>query len=117
MSTKEARGQLSQVISRAAFAKERIVLTRHGKAVAAVVPLEDLKLREELADHIDIEDARAVLIAACRCVRFVERRSMTAARRSQTASQQDVVGRRQMKFAIKMRRKGERNLGKRLKKS
>jgi prevent-host-death family protein len=61
ISTKEARGQLSDVISRAAFAKERIVLTRHGKAVAAVVPIEDLELLEHLEDRIDLEDARAAL--------------------------------------------------------
>ena len=61
ISTKEARGQLSTVISRAAFAKERIILTRHGKAVAAVVPIEDLELLEKLEDRIDLEEARAAL--------------------------------------------------------
>lgn len=61
ISTKEARGQLSEVISRAAFAKERIVLTRHGKAVAAVVPIEDYELLEQIEDRIDLEDARAAL--------------------------------------------------------
>lgn len=61
ISTKEARGQLSDVISRAAFAKERIVLTRHGKAVAAVVPIEDYELLERLEDQIDIEEARRAL--------------------------------------------------------
>jgi len=64
ISTKEARGQLSSVISRAAFAKERIILTRHGKAVAAVVPIEDLELLEKLEDQIDIEEARAALAEA-----------------------------------------------------
>ncbi len=61
ISTKEARGQLSTVISRAAFAKERTILTRHGKAVAAVVPIEDLEFLEKLEERIDIEDARAAL--------------------------------------------------------
>jgi hypothetical protein len=49
------------VISRVAFGKERIVLKRHGKAVAAVVPIEDLAFLEELEERIDIEDARAAL--------------------------------------------------------
>lgn len=61
ISTKEARVQLSTVISRAAFAKERIVLTRHGKAVAAVVPIEDLEFLEGLEERVDIEDARKAL--------------------------------------------------------
>ena len=60
-STKEARGRLSEIINRAAFGKERIVLTRHGKSVAAVVPIEDLELLEKLEDKIDLEDARAAL--------------------------------------------------------
>lgn len=61
ISTKEAREQLSTVISRAAFAKERVVLTRHGKAVAAVVPIEDVELLERIENRIDLEDARAAL--------------------------------------------------------
>lgn len=36
----EARGQLSELVNRVRFGGERIVLTRHGKGVAALVPLE-----------------------------------------------------------------------------
>jgi prevent-host-death family protein len=60
-STKEAREQLSTVISRAAFTKERVIVTRHGKAIAAVVPIEDVELLERLESRIDLEDARAAL--------------------------------------------------------
>jgi prevent-host-death family protein len=52
------------VINRAAFGKERIVLTRRGKEIAAVVPIEDVKLLEELEDRIDLEEARAALAEA-----------------------------------------------------
>lgn len=61
ISTVKARGQLSTVINRAAFAKERIVLTRRGKEVVAVVPIEDLKFLEELEDRLDLEEARRAL--------------------------------------------------------
>lgn len=61
ISTKEAREQLSTVISRAAFTKERVIVTRHGKAIAAVVPIEDVELLERLECRIDLEDARAAL--------------------------------------------------------
>jgi prevent-host-death family protein len=64
VSTVKAREQLSTVINRAAFGKERIVLTRRGKEVAAVVPIEDMKLLEELEDRIDLEEARAALAEA-----------------------------------------------------
>jgi prevent-host-death family protein len=55
ISTVKAREQLSTVINRAAFGKERVVLTRRGKEVAAIVPIEDVKLLEELEDRIDLE--------------------------------------------------------------
>jgi prevent-host-death family protein len=61
VSTVEAREQLSTIINRAAFGKERVVLTRRGKELAAVVPIEDVKLLEDLEDRLDIEAAREAL--------------------------------------------------------
>jgi hypothetical protein len=40
---------------------ERIVLRRRGKDVAVLVPVEDLKLLEEIEDRIDIEEAKKAL--------------------------------------------------------
>jgi PHD/YefM family antitoxin component YafN of YafNO toxin-antitoxin module len=48
-------------INRVAFGKERVVLRRRGKEVAAVVPIDDLRLLEDLEDRIDLIDARAAL--------------------------------------------------------
>lgn len=39
----EARAQLSELINRVGFGKERIVLTRHGKPLVALVPAEILE--------------------------------------------------------------------------
>ncbi len=61
VSAAEARNEFSDIINRASFGKERIVLTRRGKELAAVVPIEDLELLERLEDRIDLEDARAAL--------------------------------------------------------
>ncbi len=44
-------------VERAAFGKERVRLTRNGKEVAAVIPLEDLELLEELEDRLDVLEA------------------------------------------------------------
>ena len=55
VTTVKARGSFSEVINRSAYGKERIVLTRRGKEVAAVVPVEDLKLLEELEARLDLE--------------------------------------------------------------
>ena len=41
-----------------------MVLTRHGKRIAAVVPIKDLELLESLEDAIDLDEARAALAAA-----------------------------------------------------
>ncbi len=61
VSAAEARNEFSDIINRASFGKERIVLTRRGKELAAVVPIEDLELLERLEDQLDLEDARAAL--------------------------------------------------------
>lgn len=57
----EARESFSTTVNRVAFGGERVVLTRHGKRVAAVVPVEDLDLLEELEDARDLEEVRAAL--------------------------------------------------------
>jgi prevent-host-death family protein len=64
LSTAEARDQFSDVINRAADGKERVVLTRRGKALVAVVPIEDMELLRELEDRIDLEDARKAIAEA-----------------------------------------------------
>jgi prevent-host-death family protein len=61
VSTVKAREQLSTVINRAAFGKERVILTRRGKEIVAVVPIEDLRFLEELENRIDLDAARAAL--------------------------------------------------------
>ena len=61
ISASKARSDLAEVLNRVAYKGERILLHRRGKNVAAVVPLEDFALLEELEDRIDLEDARAAL--------------------------------------------------------
>jgi len=57
----EARGEFSDLVNRAAYRHERVLLTRHGKAIAAIVSTEDLELLEALEDRDDLEAARAAL--------------------------------------------------------
>ena len=57
----EARESLSTTVNRVAFGGERVVLTRHGKRVAAVVPIEDLELIEALEDARDLDEVREAL--------------------------------------------------------
>ena len=57
----EARLQFAEMVNKVAFGGERIVLHRHGKDVAAVVPMEDLELLQQLEDRVDLDTARAAL--------------------------------------------------------
>ena len=57
----EARDQFATIINQVAFGGERVRLTRHGKAVAAVVPIGDLDLLEELEDAFDLADLETAL--------------------------------------------------------
>ena len=61
ISSAEARNEFAEVINRASFGKERFVLTRRGKELVAIVPVEDLALLEELEDQMDVEAAKAAL--------------------------------------------------------
>ncbi len=49
--TSDAREQLSDLVNRAAFGHERIVLTRHGKELAALVSVDDLARLQALDDE------------------------------------------------------------------
>jgi prevent-host-death family protein len=62
--TAEAREKFGSIVKKAALDKERVVLTRRGKELAALVPMEDVRLLEELEDRLDLEEARAALAEA-----------------------------------------------------
>jgi prevent-host-death family protein len=59
VSTVVARNEFSTVLNRAAFGKERVILARRGKAIAAIVPMDDVKLLRALEDRADLADAIA----------------------------------------------------------
>jgi len=52
-STTAARGSFADMLNRAAYGKERVVVTRRGKPVAAIVPMEDMVVLDALADARD----------------------------------------------------------------
>ena len=61
----ELRQSLAEVLNRAEYQGERIVIHRRGKDAAALIPIEDLKLLERLIeeaeDRLDVAAARAAL--------------------------------------------------------
>jgi prevent-host-death family protein len=65
LNVSKAQEEFPDIVNRAANGKERTIVSRRGKDLVAVIPIEDLRLLERLAreemDRIDIEDARAAL--------------------------------------------------------
>lgn len=61
VTTKDAQDEFIELINRVAINKERIILTRRDKEIAAIVPLEDFKFLEESQSKNDLEEAAAAL--------------------------------------------------------
>ena len=57
----DARDHLSEVVDRARYTQERVVLTKRGREVGAIISIDDLKLLEMLEDQLDIKAARQAL--------------------------------------------------------
>jgi len=61
ITAKQLKESSAEVLGRAQYGHERIIVTRHGKEVAAVVPVEDARLLERLEELLDAHDALAAL--------------------------------------------------------
>jgi prevent-host-death family protein len=58
LTSSTARATFSDIVNRVAYGKERVIVHRRKKPVAAVVPIEDIELLERIEDRIDLEEAR-----------------------------------------------------------
>lgn len=63
MAATALRNNVAETLNRVAYQGERIELERHGKAVAALVSIEDLELLEALEHRLDLAAARRALKA------------------------------------------------------
>jgi antitoxin Phd len=61
LNSTQARAAFAEAVNRARFARERTVIRRHGKDVAAVVSVEDLETLEALEDRLDLEEAKRIM--------------------------------------------------------
>jgi prevent-host-death family protein len=64
MPISDARKDFADITNRVAFGKERVVLTRHGRQVVAVIPASDLEILEALEEQLDLTEARAAIAAS-----------------------------------------------------
>ena len=61
ITTAEARKHLAELLNRAAYAKERFVVTRHGQELVAIVPLEEVTLLDRLRALLAAKDFEAAI--------------------------------------------------------
>ena len=68
VSVAEARKDLAEIINRAAYTRERTLITRRDSDVAAVISIDELRLLDALIeryeDESDIAEAREALLEA-----------------------------------------------------
>lgn len=57
----EVRTHLTDIVNEVAYGGERIILTRKGKQLVAIIPLADLRALEALENKFDLEDAKKAL--------------------------------------------------------
>ena len=57
----KARTHLTDIVNEVTYERERIILTRKGKELVAIIPLEDLRALEAFQNKIDLEDAKQAL--------------------------------------------------------
>lgn len=57
MNTIDAKEQFTDLVNRVVHNKERIILTRRGKEIAAIIPVEDLEVLQHSQDKHDLYEA------------------------------------------------------------
>lgn len=61
MNASVARENFADIVNRVEYRGERVVLRRHNRDVAAIIPIEDLELLQRMEDRMDIKDALKAL--------------------------------------------------------
>ena len=61
VSASVAREKFAEIVNRVEYRGERVIVRRHNRDVAAVIPVEDLELLQRVEDQMDIKDALKAL--------------------------------------------------------
>ena len=59
-----ARSNLAGIANEVAYAGKRVIVTRKGRKLVAIVSIEDLETLEAIEDRIDLDDAKKALADA-----------------------------------------------------
>jgi len=61
VTTRDLRDRLSEIVGRCAYGGDRFVVKRHGKPLAAIVPIEDMYVAQYVEDHLDSQEYQRAL--------------------------------------------------------
>lgn len=61
VSVADARNEWAELVNRVAYGKEQVVITRHGRELVALVPIEDLHLANRLRRFVTRKDVARAL--------------------------------------------------------
>ena len=61
ISVSEARESFADLVNTVVYRQERILITRHGKRVAAIIPMEQVEFLERAEDEFDLRMAEEAL--------------------------------------------------------
>jgi prevent-host-death family protein len=61
LSASRAREKFADIVNRVEYGGERVIVRRHNRDVAAVIPIEDLELLQRVEDRMDVKDALKAL--------------------------------------------------------
>ena len=61
VSVSEARDTFADLVNRAAYGHERVLVSRRGRPIAAIVPIEDVEFLEHYEDEMDLKFAMEAL--------------------------------------------------------
>ena len=56
----KARSHLTDIVNEVAYGGERVILTRKGKKLVAIISLDDFEIFEALEDQLDLSVAELV---------------------------------------------------------
>lgn len=70
VSVSEARQDFAELVNRAAYGGERVLVSRRGKPIAAIVPIADVAFIERMEDDLDLQDALAALADPANAVTY-----------------------------------------------
>ena len=61
INTIDAKEEFSELINRVSHNKEKIILTRRGKEIAVIIPIEDLAILQTIQNKTDLQEAAEAL--------------------------------------------------------